>query len=169
MQSIRRTFKRREGVYFTSLEAARNFLTRERLTLLQAIRTKHPQLFYELAKPVDRNLKNVQQNVRLLERHSRVRFIERRGPKEQGQNSRGFTRTLARVPFSLFEASTICSYAGADAIRATCIKPRKPYGCIPPNDALKSTGRSANGSRRNRHSNRQHRASSRLRREALLR
>jgi predicted transcriptional regulator len=79
-----RTFKRREGVHFTSLEGARNFLTRERRTLLPAIRKKPPQSIYELAKAVDRNLKNVQQDVRLLERHGRVRLTEkRRGQKNK--------------------------------------------------------------------------------------
>jgi predicted transcriptional regulator len=79
-----RTFKRREGVYFTSLEAARNFLTRERLGLLRAIRTRHPGSVYELAKMVDRDLKNVQQDVRLLERHGLVRLTEKR----RGQKSK---------------------------------------------------------------------------------
>ena len=73
-----RTFKRREGVHFTSLEAARNCPTRERRTLLQAIRTKQPQSIYELAKAVERNLKNVQPDVRLLERHGLVRLAEKR-------------------------------------------------------------------------------------------
>src|SRR6516164_9463765 len=40
----------REEVGFTSIEAARNFLTRERLTLLRTIRTRHPSSLYELAK-----------------------------------------------------------------------------------------------------------------------
>ncbi len=73
-----RTFKRREGVYFTSLEAARNFLTKERLALLHAIREKRPRSIYEPAKMADRDLKNVQQDVKLLERHGLVKFTERR-------------------------------------------------------------------------------------------
>lgn len=89
----RRSFKSREGVYFTSLEAARNFLTRERLALLQAIRAKHPQSIYELAKVVNRDLKNVQQDVRLLERHGLIRLIERR----RGQKSK------VRVPEAPFD------------------------------------------------------------------
>lgn len=80
----RKPIKRREGVYFTSIEAARNFLTRERLALLRTIRTRHPRSIYELAKIVDRDLKNVQQDVRLLERHGLVRFAEkRRGEKSK--------------------------------------------------------------------------------------
>jgi len=79
-----RTFKRREGVYFTSLEAARNFLTKERLALLHVIREKRPRSIYELAKMVDRDLKNVQQDVALLERHGLVKFTEkRRGAKSK--------------------------------------------------------------------------------------
>lgn len=74
----RRTFKRRAGVYFTSLEAARNFLTRERLALLRAIREKRPRSIYELAKVVGRDLKNVRQDVKLLERHGLVNLKERR-------------------------------------------------------------------------------------------
>lgn len=66
-----------EIVGFTSLEAARNFLTRERLSLLRAIKTRHPGSIYELAKLVDRDLKNVQQDIRILERHGLVKITRR--------------------------------------------------------------------------------------------
>ena len=64
---------RREGVYFTSLEAARNLLTPSRLALLRAIRAKRPHSIYELAKVVGRDLKNVQGDLRTLERYGLVR------------------------------------------------------------------------------------------------
>ncbi len=67
----------REQVGFTSIEAVRNFLTRERLGLLRAIRTRHPSSIYQLAKIVDRDLKNVQEDIRLLERHGLVRVTKR--------------------------------------------------------------------------------------------
>jgi predicted transcriptional regulator len=66
----------REEVGFTSLEAARNFLTRERLALLRAIRTRHPESLYELAKMVGRDFKNVQEDIRILERHGLVRIAK---------------------------------------------------------------------------------------------
>jgi predicted transcriptional regulator len=44
--------REREGVYFTSIEAARNLLTSNRLALLRAIRIKRPGSIYELAKMV---------------------------------------------------------------------------------------------------------------------
>jgi predicted transcriptional regulator len=62
---------------FTSLEAARNFLTRERLGLLRAIKNGHPGSIYALARMVDRDLKNVQEDIRILERHALVKITKR--------------------------------------------------------------------------------------------
>jgi predicted transcriptional regulator len=73
----------REEVGFTSIEATRNFLTRERLALLHAIRSRHPGSLYELAKMVDRDFKNVQEDIRILERHGLVRISkEPRGKRK---------------------------------------------------------------------------------------
>jgi predicted transcriptional regulator len=73
----------REEVGFTSLDAARNFLTRERLALLHTIRSRHPGSLYELAKMVDRDFKNVQEDIRILERHGLVRISkEPRGKRK---------------------------------------------------------------------------------------
>jgi len=69
-----RRLTRREGVYFTSIEAARNLLTPNRLALLRAIRMKRPGSIYELAKITGRDLKNVQDDLRLLERYGLVRI-----------------------------------------------------------------------------------------------
>ncbi len=66
-----------EIVGFTSLEAARNFLTRERLALLRAIKTRHPRSIYALARIVERDLKNVQEDIRILERHGLVKLTKR--------------------------------------------------------------------------------------------
>jgi predicted transcriptional regulator len=72
-----REVERREIAGFTSLEAARNFLTRERLALLRAIKNGHPGSIYALARMVDRDLKNVQEDVRILERHGLVKITSR--------------------------------------------------------------------------------------------
>ena len=83
--------QRREIVGFTSLEAARNFLTRERLSLLHTIRTQHPGSIYELAKISGRDLKNIQEDVRILERHGLVHIASR--PRGQRKVR------VPRVPF----------------------------------------------------------------------
>ncbi|HVN27490.1 MAG TPA: hypothetical protein VMT64_03345, partial [Candidatus Binataceae bacterium] len=80
-----------DEVGFTSLEAARSFLTRERLALMRAIRHRHPGSLYELARIVGRDFKNVQEDIKLLERHGLVHL---------SRKSRG-TRTVQvpEVPF----------------------------------------------------------------------
>ncbi len=86
-----RHIESKEVVGFTSLEAARNFLTRERLALLRTIRSRHPGSIYELAKMTGRDLKNVQEDVRILERHGLVRIAKRpRGSRKV---------KVPRVPF----------------------------------------------------------------------
>jgi predicted transcriptional regulator len=71
-----RRVKKREGVYFTSIEAARNLLTPNRLALLRAVRSGRPGSIYELAKMVDRDLKNVQDDLRLLEAYGLIRMAD---------------------------------------------------------------------------------------------
>ncbi len=101
LEGFRETFKavqagrqvsRREGVYFTSIQAARNLLTPNRLALLRAVRTRRPGSIYELAKAVDRDLKNVQDDLRVLERYGLVRLI----------SDRGTGRRRVRVPRARF-------------------------------------------------------------------
>lgn len=102
LDDVRRVFKaaeagrhvrRREGVYFTSIEAARNLLTPNRLALLRAVRTARPGSIYELAKVVNRDLKNVQDDLRLLERYGLVRMV----------NGRRSGKRRVRVPHAVFE------------------------------------------------------------------
>lgn len=73
----RRRVEPKDLVGFTSLEAARNFLTRERLSLLRAIKIHHPGSIYELAQRVERDLKNVQDDIKILERHGLVKITKR--------------------------------------------------------------------------------------------
>lgn len=88
LESFRQTFKalqvgrrvhRRAGVYFTSIEAARNLLTPTRLALLRAIRRHRPRSIYGLARLLNRDLKNVQEDLRLLQEYGLVRMTRKRG------------------------------------------------------------------------------------------
>jgi predicted transcriptional regulator len=102
LEEFRKTFKdveaghrvrKREGVYFTSIEAARNLLTPNRLALLRAVRSERPGSIYELSRMVNRDLKNVQEDLRILETYGLVRMADA-------------TRTgkrRVRVPRSLFD------------------------------------------------------------------
>ena len=68
-----------DGVSFTSIEAARNFLTPARLVLLRAVRRRQPGSVYALAKMVGRDLKNVQQDLKILEQHGLIKMTRGRG------------------------------------------------------------------------------------------
>lgn len=73
--------EKRQGVYFTSLDAARKILTQERLALLRAIRERRPASIYGLAQSVGRDLKNVQDDLALLHKHGLVRFRRRKNDR----------------------------------------------------------------------------------------
>ncbi len=101
LEGFRETFKaleagrrvsRRGGIYFTSIEAARNLLTPRRLALLRVIRRKRPSSIYQLAKMLKRDLKNVQDDLRLLEEYGLVRTTK----------GRGAGRRAVKVPQALF-------------------------------------------------------------------
>jgi predicted transcriptional regulator len=89
----RRRVRKREGVYFTSIEAARNLLTPNRLALLRAVRSGRPGSIYELAKIVDRDLKNVQDDLRRLKTYGLIRMA----------NATRSGKRRVRVPEALFD------------------------------------------------------------------
>lgn len=62
----------RGGSYFTSLEAARGFLTPRRLELLHAIKARSPHSIYALARHVGRNFASVLKDLEILKRHGLV-------------------------------------------------------------------------------------------------
>ena len=85
LEEFRKTFKdveaghrvrKREGIYFTSIEAVRNLLTPNRLALLRAVRSGRPGSIYELSRLVNRDLKNVQDDLRILETYGLVRMAD---------------------------------------------------------------------------------------------
>lgn len=89
-----RRVKRRDGVYFTSLEAARNLLTPSRVALLRAIRRERPGSIYQLAKLVRRDLKNVQDDLRVLETYGLVRMTR----------AKGIGKRSVKIPEAKFDA-----------------------------------------------------------------
>ena len=74
------------------ITAARNLLTPNRLALLRAIRTRRPGSIYELAKIAGRDLKNVQDDLRLLERYGLVRM----------SHGRSSGKRKVRIPQAVF-------------------------------------------------------------------
>jgi len=59
--------KKHEGIYFDSVDSMRAVLTNNRLLILKTIRERNPKSVYELAKMLNRDIKNVNQDLKMLE------------------------------------------------------------------------------------------------------
>jgi len=55
-----------KGLYFDSIDTMRGILTNNRLLILRTIREEKPKSVYELAKILERDLKNVNQDLKML-------------------------------------------------------------------------------------------------------
>lgn len=66
--------KKIKGLYFEDLESMRKVLTPKRLELLHKIKESNPSSLYELAKQLNRDLKNVTQDLEYLERLDLVKL-----------------------------------------------------------------------------------------------
>ena len=62
------------GISFESIESLRNILTRRRLELLSAIRHRKPNSIYELSKILDRDIKSVNTDLKILKENDFVTF-----------------------------------------------------------------------------------------------
>lgn len=71
--------EREEGTFFTSVEAARNFFTPERVKLVALIHRHGPTSVYKVAKLCGRDHKNVYEDVKLLEKVGIVKTKLRTG------------------------------------------------------------------------------------------
>jgi len=58
--------KQKRAIYFSNLKEMRRVLTERRLEILKMIRDRKPSSVYELAKMLDRDLKNVLQDLSYL-------------------------------------------------------------------------------------------------------
>lgn len=73
--------KKKSGVFFSTIDAARKILTKERIKLLKYIKTFKPDSIYQLAKGVDKNIKNVSQNLNYLSEFGLVELEEKKGSR----------------------------------------------------------------------------------------
>lgn len=62
------------GISFESIESLRNVLTRRRLELLSVIRHKKPNSIYELSKILNRDIKSVNTDLKVLKDNDFVEF-----------------------------------------------------------------------------------------------
>lgn len=62
------------GISFESIDGLRNVLTKRRLELLSMVKHKKPQSVYELSKLLNRDLKSVNTDLKVLEASDFIQF-----------------------------------------------------------------------------------------------
>ena len=86
--------KKRRGIYFENLEAFRRALTEKRLEVLHVIKKERPSSVYELAKILNRDAKNVTQDLEYLKNIGLVDIKRTREKKE---------RTIPEVKYDMID------------------------------------------------------------------
>jgi predicted transcriptional regulator len=75
--------KKSRGIYFENLAAFRRALTEKRLEILHVIKKEHPVSVYELARILNRDTKNVTQDLKYLKDIGLVEIKRTREKKER--------------------------------------------------------------------------------------
>lgn len=93
-----RKVKEHEGIYFDSIDNMRAILTNNRLLILKAIREHKPKSVYELAKILGRDLKNVNQDLKLLSEIGLVTLERMETDKKRIMPHVDYSKILLEIP-----------------------------------------------------------------------
>lgn len=90
--------KKEEGIYFDSIDIMRAVLTNKRLLILKVIRERKPASVYELAKILGRDIKNVNQDLKLLSDSGLVTLEKTETDKKRVVPHVDYTKILLEIP-----------------------------------------------------------------------
>lgn len=90
--------KQAAGVYFENIDVMRKAITSERLRILRLIKEKHPASLYELAKLLDRNLKNVSDDVHYLADLGLIELEKTKSGREKTTPHVNYDKILLEIP-----------------------------------------------------------------------
>ncbi|MEK6692626.1 MAG: MarR family transcriptional regulator [Nitrospirota bacterium] len=90
--------KKEEGIYFDSIDTMRAVLTNNRLLILKIIRECNPRSVYELAKILGRDLKNVNQDLKLLAEIGLVTLEKSETDKKRVIPHVDYSKILLEIP-----------------------------------------------------------------------
>ena len=93
-----RKVKKDEGIYFDSIDNMRAILTNNRLLILKTIREHKPKSVYELARILERDLKNVNQDLKLLSKIGLVTLEKRETDKKRIMPHVDYSKILLEIP-----------------------------------------------------------------------
>jgi len=93
-----RKVKKEEAIYFDSIDTMRAVLTNNRLLVLRTIKERSPNSVYELAKILGRDLKNVNQDLKLLAEMGLVVLEKREDDKKRVIPHVDYNKILLEIP-----------------------------------------------------------------------
>ena len=97
--------KKKERIYFDSIDSMRSILPNNRLLILKTISERNPKSVYELAKLLKRDLKNVNQDLNLLSEIGLVVLEKHKTDKERVVPYVGYDKILLEIPVKLRQAN----------------------------------------------------------------
>ena len=90
--------KKHEGISFANLDVMRKVLTEERLRILKVIRKEHPTSIYELAKILERDIKNTFDDVQYLAEVGLVELKKSKVGREKITPLVNYDKILLEIP-----------------------------------------------------------------------
>lgn len=90
--------RKKPGVYFENLETMRKAITEERLRILKVIKARQPSSIYELAKLVNRDHKNVSDDVHYLAELGLIDLKKTKEARERTIPRVGYDKILLEIP-----------------------------------------------------------------------
>ncbi len=90
--------KKQEGISFENIEAMRKILSEERLRILKTIKKEHPKSIYELAKILNRDIKNTLDDVQFLAKIGLIELKKIKEGREKTVPKVNYDRILLEIP-----------------------------------------------------------------------
>ncbi len=90
--------RKEEGIYFDTIDTMRAVLTNNRLLILKTIRERKPGSVYELAKMLKRDLKNVNQDLKMLSEVGLVTLEKTEADKKRVVPHVDYAKILLEIP-----------------------------------------------------------------------
>ena len=92
-------------IYFVDYNAMRQVLTTRRMELLRFIKERNPGSVYELSHMAGRDLKNVQNDVALLERLGFIHVTRQRSPRRRTTPRMDYDELNLKITFAHAQAA----------------------------------------------------------------
>jgi predicted transcriptional regulator len=90
--------KKHEGISFENIEAMRKILSEERLRILKTIKEEHPNSIYELAKSLQRDIKNTFDDVQFLAKLGLIELKKTKESREKTVPKVNYDRIVLEIP-----------------------------------------------------------------------